>query len=42
LVALVPGGKHIIVNDVGHNIHLERPEALVKPVIEMIEEVRTK
>jgi pimeloyl-ACP methyl ester carboxylesterase len=42
LVALVPGGKHIIIHDVGHNIHLERPEALVKPVIEMIEEVRTK
>lgn len=33
-------GKHIIINDVGHNIHLERPEALTKPVIAMIEEVR--
>jgi pimeloyl-ACP methyl ester carboxylesterase len=42
LVALVPGGKHIIINDVGHNIHLEKPEALIKPVIEMIEEVRKK
>jgi pimeloyl-ACP methyl ester carboxylesterase len=42
LVALIPGGKHIIVNDVGHNIHLEKPEALIKPVVEMIEEVRKK
>jgi len=40
LAALIPGGKHMIINDVGHNIHLERPEALIKPVIEMIEEVR--
>jgi pimeloyl-ACP methyl ester carboxylesterase len=42
LAALVPGGKQIVVNDVGHNIHLERPEALIEPVVEMIEEVRKK
>jgi pimeloyl-ACP methyl ester carboxylesterase len=42
LVALIPGGKHIIVEGVGHNIHLEKPEALIGPVIEMINEVRGK
>jgi pimeloyl-ACP methyl ester carboxylesterase len=40
LAAMIPGGKHIIVNDVGHNIHMEKPEALITPVIEMIKEVR--
>jgi len=40
LAALIPGAKHIIVDDVGHNMHLERPEVLIKPVIEMIKEVR--
>lgn len=42
LVAMIPGGKHIIVDDAGHNIHLEKPEALIAPVIEMIKEVRKK
>jgi pimeloyl-ACP methyl ester carboxylesterase len=42
LVAMIPGGKHIIVDDVGHNMHLEKPEALITPVIEMIKEVRKK
>jgi len=42
VAAMIPGGKHIIVNDVGHNIHLEKPEALITPVIEMIKEVRKK
>jgi pimeloyl-ACP methyl ester carboxylesterase len=40
LAAMIPGGKHIIVNDVGHNMHLEKPEALITPVIEMIKEAR--
>ena len=42
LVVMIPGGKHIIVDDVGHNMHLEKPEALITPVIEMIKEVRKK
>ncbi len=42
LVALIPGGKHIIVEDVGHNIHVEKPEALIGPVTEMINEVRNR
>ncbi|MGB6865362.1 MAG: hypothetical protein WBE11_06685, partial [Candidatus Aminicenantaceae bacterium] len=42
VVALIPGGKHIIVEGVGHNMHLEKPEALTEPVTEMIKEVRNK
>jgi pimeloyl-ACP methyl ester carboxylesterase len=42
LVELIPGGKQLVINDVGHNIHIEKPEALIKPVIEMIEEVQSK
>jgi pimeloyl-ACP methyl ester carboxylesterase len=42
LVALIPGGKHIVVEGAGHNIHVEKPEALIDPVIEMVNEVRIK
>jgi len=42
LVALIPGGRHIIVEGAGHNIHVEKPEALIAPVKEMIKEVREK
>ncbi len=42
LAAMIPGGKHIIVDGAGHNIHLEKPEALIKPTVEMIEELRKK
>jgi pimeloyl-ACP methyl ester carboxylesterase len=42
LMAMIPGGKYIIVEDVGHNIHIEKPEALITPIIEMIKEVRNK
>ena len=42
VVALIPGGKHIIVEGVGHNMHLEKPEALIEPVLEMINQVRNK
>ncbi len=42
LVALIPGGKQIIVEGAGHNIHGEKPEALITPVGEMIMIVREK
>jgi len=42
VVALIPGGKHIIVEGVGHNMHLEKPEAVIEPVTEMINQVRNK
>jgi len=40
LVDLIPGGKQIIVEDVGHNIHVEKPGALIIPVLDMVEELR--
>ena len=40
LVDLVPGGEHIVVEGVGHNIHAEKPEALIEPTLEMVTEVR--
>jgi pimeloyl-ACP methyl ester carboxylesterase len=42
LAALIPGGRQIIVEGAGHDIHVEKPEALIEPVVEMIKEVREK
>ena len=42
LAALIPGGRQIIVEGAGHNIHVDKPEALIAPVVEMIKEVREK
>jgi pimeloyl-ACP methyl ester carboxylesterase len=42
LAALIPGGKLIIVEGAGHDIHVGKPEALIAPVVEMIKEVREK
>jgi pimeloyl-ACP methyl ester carboxylesterase len=39
---LIPGGRQIIVEGAGHNIHVDKPEALIAPVGEMIKEVREK
>ena len=42
LAALIPGGRHIIVEGTGHDIHADKPEALMGPVVKMINEVREK
>jgi len=42
LVDLIPGGKHIIAEGVGHNIHVEKPEILVDPIIEMINKIQAR
>lgn len=42
LTASVPGGRQIMVEGTGHNIHVDKPEALTAPVVEMIEEVKEK
>lgn len=41
LVDLIPGGKHIIAEGVGHNIHVEKPEILVNPIVEMINGIKS-
>ena len=40
LVELIPGGKHIIVEGIGHNMHLEKPDVLIDPVIKMVKDIR--
>jgi pimeloyl-ACP methyl ester carboxylesterase len=37
---LIPGGKHIIVEGVYHTIHAEKPEAFIKPVLELLKMAR--
>lgn len=36
LVGLVPGGRHVLAEGVGHNVHVDKPEVLLDPLIEMI------
>jgi len=40
LAASILGGKHILVEGTGHYIHVDKPEALIAPVAEMIQSVR--
>lgn len=40
LAALIPGGRHIVAEGVGHNVQVEKPEVLTVPLLEMIEGVR--
>jgi pimeloyl-ACP methyl ester carboxylesterase len=40
MAELIPGGKHQIVEGVGHGMHMEKPEVLIKPIVEMVNEVR--
>lgn len=42
MVTLIPGGKYIIVEGAGHNIHIEKSDALIGPVIDMISNARNK
>ena len=40
LVSLVPDCEHIVVEGVGHNIHVEKPGAVIEPVIKMVNKLR--
>ena len=42
LAALIPGGRQIIVEGTGHDIHMDKPEALIAPLVEMIKELRAR
>lgn len=42
LAASIPGGRQVLVEGSGHNIHVDKPEALITPVEEMIDEVRRR
>jgi pimeloyl-ACP methyl ester carboxylesterase len=40
LAASIPGGRQILVEGTGHDIHVDEPGILTAPVLEMIDEVR--
>jgi pimeloyl-ACP methyl ester carboxylesterase len=40
LAASIPGGRWITVEGTGHNIHVDKPEVLIAPIVEMIKEER--
>ena len=42
LAALIPGGRQVIVEGTGHDIHVDKPEVLIAPVMQMIKVVREK
>jgi hypothetical protein len=42
LAASIPGGRQIMVEGTGHNVHVDKPEVLIAPVVEMIKELREK
>ena len=42
LADLVPGAEQILVEGAGHNVHLEKPEAVLGPILAMIARIRTR
>ncbi len=42
LAALIPGGRQVLVEGTGHDIHVDKPEALIAPVTEMIQAARMR
>jgi pimeloyl-ACP methyl ester carboxylesterase len=41
LVDLVPGAEQILVEGAGHNVHLDKPEAVLTPILAMVARLRT-
>lgn len=42
LAASIPGGRQIMIEGTGHYVHVDKPEALITPLVGMIKEVREK
>jgi hypothetical protein len=42
LAGSVPGGRQIMVEGTGHYVHVDKPEILIAPVVEMIKRVKEK
>ncbi len=42
LAALIPRGMQILVGGTGHYIHVDKPQVLIEPTVEMIKEVKAK
>jgi pimeloyl-ACP methyl ester carboxylesterase len=42
LVELVPGAEHVLVEGAGHNVHLEKPEAVIAPIRTMLASLKER
>jgi pimeloyl-ACP methyl ester carboxylesterase len=42
LAGMIPGSRHVTVEGAGHNIHLDRPKALVEAIETIVKEVRQR
>lgn len=42
LAGSIPGGRQIMVEGTGHDVHVDKPEVLIAPVVEMIKGVQEK
>jgi pimeloyl-ACP methyl ester carboxylesterase len=42
LVDLVPGAEQILVEGAGHNVHLDKPEAVLAPILALVARLRTR
>ncbi len=40
LADLIPGAEQILIEGVGHNVHLDKPEAVLTPIRAMIAHLR--
>jgi pimeloyl-ACP methyl ester carboxylesterase len=42
LAELIPGGEQVLVEGAGHNVHLDKPEAVLAPIRAMIARLRAQ
>jgi pimeloyl-ACP methyl ester carboxylesterase len=40
LAGLIPGSEHILVEGAGHNVHVEKPDAVLGPIRTMLARLR--
>jgi pimeloyl-ACP methyl ester carboxylesterase len=41
LTRIIPGGKQIVVEGAGHNVHADQPDVVVEAIVAMITQIRT-
>ena len=41
LAAMIPGSKHIIVEDAGHYIHQDKPEVVISAILDLVEGIQS-
>lgn len=40
LASLIPGAEHVLVEGVGHNVHVDRPAAVLGPILRLVHTIR--